>query len=438
MSPLPPIFLSRTLRQPYTDGMTSSGQWRVCQIPRGERYLLLVLAILLLPAATWADTFRLASGGEIQGEWLNSEETPLHRYVIRQSSGLILKLSAGDVREHLRESPAQREYEELAPTFPDTAEGQWKLAEWCREHGLSRQRRSHLARIIELDPGHQGARALLGYAFVDGRWTTQQDYHRADGYEFYRGRWRTSQEIELLEARARREQAEKAWLVRLVRLRTHLGTDKAAAATETMAAIKDPAAVAPLGTMLSRERLRGVKMLYIDALAAIETQDAVQVLVRTSLSDSDEEIFHYCLDQIMRLKPPHIADSFIAALHNTSNPVVNRAAAALGRIEDPSAIAPLIDALITVHQRTLPSKISPDATAASFSADGGTMFIHNDGPRVIVARIQNQQVLETLSSLSGVTFGYDQKAWRLWYDQERRAQAVRQDGSRLESEGSGQ
>jgi hypothetical protein len=81
--------------------------------------------------------------------------------------------------------------------------------------------------------------------------------------------------------------------------------------------------------------------------------------------------------------------------------------------------------LVTVHQRTLPSRISPDATAASFSADGGTSFGQNDGPRVIISRVQNQEVLAALTTLTQTTFGYDQRAWRLWHDQEKQARAAK-------------
>jgi len=391
------------------------------------RGLLLTAAAVLLPLSPLrADTFHLASGGQVQGEWLNKEETPLVRYVIRQPSGVVLKLMQEQVREHLRELPAEREHEELAQQASDTVEGQWKLAEWCRDHHLMRQRTSHLERVIELDPNHQAARALLGFAFVGGRWTTKQDLHHSEGFEFYKGRWRTSQEIELIESRSKRELAEKAWLAKLVRLRTHLGNDKLA--VDTIVAIKDPTAIPALATMLSRERVREVKMLFIDVLENMQSGDAVQVLVRVSLSDPDEEVYHYCIDKIVRLKIPHVADSFIGALKDTSNPVVNRAAMALARIDDPSAISPLIDALITVHQRTLPSRVSPDATAASFNVDGGTSFLQNDGPKVIVARVQNQEVLAALTKLSQTTFGFDQRAWRLWYDQEKRAQAAREEG----------
>ena len=382
------------------------------------------LAVFLLAGPLRADTFRLASGGEVRGEWLNREEMPLLAYVIRQPSGVVLKLTEEQVREHLREQPAEKEYEELAQNAPDTVTGQWKLAEWCRDHRLTRQRTSHLTRILELDSNHQAARALLGFTFINGRWTTKQDYHHAEGYELYKGRWRTAQEIELLETKSKREQAERGWLAKLVRLRPHLASDQDAA--DSLASIKDPDAIPALSTMLARERTRGVKLLYLDVLEGIQNPAAVQVIVRTSLADSDEEVFHACLDKIILLRPPHIADSYIAALKDTSNPVVNRSAMALARIDDPAAISPLIDALITVHLRTLRGRISPDATAASFSADGGTAIMHNEGPHVIVARVQNQEVLAALTRLTHTTFGYDQHAWRLWHDQERRAQASKE------------
>lgn len=418
--------MSRVSPSPYTQGMVFWSQSRVGRLAFSKRGpLLAAVAVALLPLSPLrADTFRLASGGQVQGDWLNSEEMPLIRFVIRQPSGVVLKLTREQVREHLRELPAEQEYDELALQTPDTVPAQWKLAEWCRDHHLTRQRTTHLARIIELQPDHQAARALLGFAFVDGRWTTKQDYHRAEGYEFYKGRWRTSQEIELMETRSKRELAEKAWLVKLVRLRSHWGSDKGAA--DLIAAVKDPAAIPALATMLARERVRSVKMLYIDVLENIAGGAAVQVLVRASLSEPDEEVYHYCLDRIVRLQVPHVADSFIGALQDSSNPVVNRAAMALGRIGDPAAISPLIDALVTVHQRTLPGRISPDATAASFSADGGTSIVQNEGPRVIVARVQNQEVLAALTKLSQTTFGYDQRAWRLWYDQETRARAEKE------------
>ena len=102
----------------------------------GHRFILLVLltASVLSPAPLRADIFHLASGGKVEGEWLNKEEKPLLRYVVKQPSGLVVKLTQDQVREHLRESPAEHEYEELALLTADTVSEQWKLANWCRAY----------------------------------------------------------------------------------------------------------------------------------------------------------------------------------------------------------------------------------------------------------------------------------------------------------------
>ena len=71
--------------------------------------------------------------------------------------------------------------------------------------------------------------------------------------------------------------------------------------------------------------------------------------------------------------------------------------------------------------------------ATTFSSDGGTSVVQNEGPRIIIARVENQEVLAALTKLTSTTFGFDQRAWRLWYDQEKRAQATKeQTGERRE------
>ena len=58
----------------------------------------------------------------------------------------------------------ETEYERIRPTYADTAEAQWELAQWCREHKLPAQRTVHLRRVIELDPEHVEARRAWAIA----------------------------------------------------------------------------------------------------------------------------------------------------------------------------------------------------------------------------------------------------------------------------------
>lgn len=384
----------------------------------------LLWAVLAAPSR--GDVFKLASGGQVEGEWVNRDEQPVTKYLVKTASGLTVSLQLDQVKEHLRPSAAQRQYAILAPTFPDTAAGHWSLALWCRQQGLSDLRRKHLARIIELDPNHQQARSLLGYAFIGGKWVELAAHKRDQGLELYRKKWRTPQEIELLERDSKRELLEKEWLTRLQRWRKMLDSDKARAAQRSIRAIKDPVAVKPIGDLFQRERVRSVKTLYADVLANIRTGDAVGLLIHATLNDPDIEVFYYCLNRLVALQVPHLAEEYIDALRDPNNERVNRAAVALARIGDRSAISPLIDALITFHRRVLPGRpgMGPDATAATFTPDGGGSFVQNEGPKVQIVRVQNQQVLDALTQLSrGSGFGFDQKAWRYWYHQERQAEA---------------
>jgi hypothetical protein len=168
-------------------------------------------------------------------------------------------------------------------------------------------------------------------------------------------------------------------------------------------------------------------MLYIDVLANINNGEAVGVLVQRTLNDADEEIYYYCLDKLVQLQPPHIADGFIAALKDSSNARVNRAGAALGRLQDKSAISPLIDALITTHTQVLPGSpgAGPNSTSTTFG-DGGTVMKQNEGPRVQISHVQNQQVLDALAKLTGANFGFDERAWRYWHAQEKQSAEARQ------------
>jgi hypothetical protein len=43
----------------------------------------------------------------------------------------------------------------------------------------------------------------------------------------------------------------------------------------------------------------------------------------------------------------------------------------------------------------------------------------NEGPRILIIHMQNQQVLDALVKLTGANFNFDQRAWRYWHAQEK-------------------
>ncbi len=406
------------------------------------RFVLVWFAAGCVGPAAAADVFLLRQGGRLHGTWLNRQEPQPRQYTIRTEEGGLLKLDATEVRLALTQDPAVAEYERRLEQCPDTVDRHWQLAEWCREQDLKEQRETHLQRILNLDPDHARARHALGYSQIGGRWVTREGIQRRRGYEFYAGRWRLPQEIELLEASQGTEQAEKRWLTQMVRWREMLNTGAADDAYHGFADIRDPLAVGGLTVLLKQEAYRQVKLLYIDALERIGSPPAIDALVDATLQDADEEIFHDCLDKIVRLRPPHVEKRYVQALKDENNVRLNRAAYALGRLQEKSVLSPLINALVTTHYIVLPKMF--DAYTATFAKNdgggaaggspfGGTGFSAGGETRVIPRTVNNQEVLTALIRLSGgVNFGFDKQAWRYWLDNQNRQSAPVVDARRDE------
>ena len=125
------------------------------------RRIVLALCLTLAAAGVRAETFVLKNGGRIEGEIVNPKQSPRENYVIKTASGGQVTLAKSQVKEIVRQTDAEAEYEKMRPQFADTVEGQFAAAVWCREHGLARLRDKHLERVIELDPSHVAARLSL-------------------------------------------------------------------------------------------------------------------------------------------------------------------------------------------------------------------------------------------------------------------------------------
>ncbi len=374
-----------------------------------------------------ADVFYLSNGGRIEGELLNPEQRPRENYVIRLADGVQVTLAADQVEKVVSLRPEESEYQRIRHQYPDTVEGQWELAEWCRQKRLLSQRDVHLQRVIELDPDHVLARRALGYSQIEGKWQTTEEVMRSRGYERYQGAWRTRQEIELLEAKREQEQTEKEWFQKINRWRGWLATDKSHLARQNILSIKDPLALKALAAALRTERQLEVRLLFVEALAHLGVPEAIRVLAETAMEDYDEEVRLTCLDYLCKMPPnPDVTTFFVGYLKHKDNLMVNRAASALGRLGDRSAVGPLIDALITRHKQKI-STGSPGTISAGFGTGPGAPpggLAVGGGPKVVITTVMNQPVLDALVSLTGQNFHFDQQAWRYWLASQRRPETI--------------
>lgn len=381
-------------------------------------------AAVLAPCEAPAETIVLATGGRIEGKLVNDQESPRRSYIVLTASGGRVTLDRNQVKEVIRQSPAEREYEQIRPQHPDTVDGHWELALWCRDHYLERLRDKHLQRIVQLDPLHDEAHRLLGHKWdeVENRWKTERAYWEDQGYVLYQGDWMTRQEREIKQRARKKEVAEKQWKHDLKQWRDWLGTDRHGEALNKLSRIDDPYAVAALAECVTHEPDASVRRLYVEALGAIGTRETWPVLAELSLHDKSEEVRLTCLGYLDDNPSAHV-DFYVNHLKYPDNKVVNHAAIALKRLGARRAIGPLIGALVTVHPQAVPPASQGNASA---TFGGGGSFSFGSAPAKIVdVPHKNAAVLEALVRLAGgPNFDYDVDRWKAWFAAQRKPQRL--------------
>lgn len=372
------------------------------------------------------DVFLLTGGGRVVGELLNPDETPRATYAIETASGGRITLGRSQVDQWLRPRPAVVEYEKIRPRHPDTVEGQWALAEWCRENTLLAEREVHLERILELDPDHEKARRALGYFKRDGKWTTEEQVRTRDGFVRQGGRWVLPQEVEIDQERKEVKVAQGEWMKKLSQWRDWIGTNRTMLAYQNIQKIDDPYAVPALAAALGDDPDDQTRLLCIEVLARIGTPLAKKALALGALSDPVPEVRLTCLDFLKEDGGAEVVEHFIDGLRSKDNTEVNLAAAALGHLGNPTAIGPLIDALVTVHKFKVQSG-NPGQISTTFGTGGGGSpggLAVGGGPKIVAQPFQNQAVLDALVSITGVNFGFDAARWKAWHAAQQRSLQV--------------
>ncbi|MGA2256667.1 MAG: hypothetical protein ABSG53_18620 [Thermoguttaceae bacterium] len=378
-----------------------------------------VLLAILRPAV--GEVFVLRSGGRIEGDLVNADENPRTSYVIFLPNGGQLTLDAAVVDKVQPLRPELAEYEKVRRQHPNTVQGQLQMADWCRDHNLAAQRKTHLERVLQLDPNQADARRLLGYRKVNDQWMTLEEDMAAQGKVKRDGRWITQQEAELDDSRAKQRLAEVEWVKKISRWRKWLDGTQAQQGEKNLRAINDPMAIFALAQRLTKkvDPRADARLIYVEVLAHINTHEARGPLAMCAIDDPVEEVRLSSLDELEKQKDDGVTAYFVGRMRDkhTGNEVINRAGVALGRIKDPSCISALIDYLITGHDEVIQPPGGPGAMTTTFNKNGGGGggLAMNQKPKIITRYLQNQGVLDALVAITGQNFGYDDRAWRSWY-----------------------
>ena len=263
--------------------------------------LSVTIAVLLFSVSAPAETFQLRSGGRVEGRLLNADERPRKTYHIRLLAGGDVTLDAKDVAKVVQPTPAKRQYLDLLKRMPsDTAEMHWKMSEACAKWNLSRERKFHLERAIELDPDHEQARRALKYKKQpDGSWATIEQIRTAAGQIKYNGKWMTPAAARIAEAKEEQKATEIAWKKKLRMWRGWLrdGGRRKETALEAIEAIDDPLAAKPLSEMFWSDSSQDMRFLIADVLGRIESGVAMGTLAKAALdgdNKNDNEVRLLC------------------------------------------------------------------------------------------------------------------------------------------------
>ena len=374
------------------------------------------------PLFVLADIFQLKTGGQVTGVIIDRGKQG--EYVVQTDEGAVVTLLRRQVGKVVPQDKIDLQYAERSRSLPDTVEEHRELANWCKEHRLTKHAEHHLQRIVQLDPTDEPARLTLGFQKHRGRWMTRDEIMGARGLRKYDGKYRTPQDIELREQTKKREQAQTDWFRKIRIWVSWLDDQRAAEAAELIGNVRDPYAAKALVQLLDKQQNQSVRDLLTATLAELKTPLATQTLVDLSLDESDQEVRLQCLEYLLRNHQPISLMPYVKSLKDPNNQIVNRAAEALHRIDDPRAISPLIDALVTTHKfnnlnapvGNIGAAFTPNGGAAAPGGGGGGLSMGGDKNKVIRRDVQNLKVRQALVELSGgQDYEYDEKLWRMWF-----------------------
>lgn len=407
-------------------------------------------------AAARGDLIALRNGGEVRGELLpDSRGKQTGELIsIRTLSGAIVSVDKQDVEDVVRRRLVLEDYETRRRVAVDTVAGQWELAEWCRTRSLSKERQVHLQRVVELDPEHERAHRGLGHIRdAKKHWVTRDQMMAARGFVKYRGKYVLPQELETLLQEEKVSEAEKGWFKRVRMWHGWLDgerPDRRIDAMTELRGIHDPDSVPALARSFKTAENEEHRLLYVQILAKITGDKPIQSLVLQSLWDESRMVRETSVRGLLGRDINKALPLYIRALKNSVNLVVNRAGEALGIIGNESVVPNLIEALVTKHTYTMLVPEPPPGlpTDGSGMVPVGTQVLPPNielllatgripgaiiqqyppvGPRVREVTVEKDEenlgVLNALALLTGENLGYDEPAWRRWYNAHRNGTA---------------
>jgi hypothetical protein len=134
-------------------------------------HALVFLAVLLSVPLAFADVVKMKDGRTLEGKVIKSDDKLV---TLKMRLGEVI-LKRDEIESIVKGPTIVDEYKKRAAKLKaDDADGHFKLALWCNENKLPKEYREELAKTIEIDPDHAGARARLGQVKHEGKWVDKK------------------------------------------------------------------------------------------------------------------------------------------------------------------------------------------------------------------------------------------------------------------------
>lgn len=391
-----------------------------------------IMAAFVLAGALPArgDLFHLRDGSVVDGKVVGEGRDIVK---VKTAQGVVtVQRSQIERREAL--PPPWERYVDEKKKHPDTADGHFELAMWCRKHGMTKQMKDELKRTIELDPDHADARRELGFVRKNDRWVKSRT---AAGP----GRPGAVGDDEDRLAR----QIITSWFIKVRAIRTGRldGPDRDELhplfieGRKQILAIKDPLALPALAGILSGGS-ESTRTLLVEALSKFPQDEATMNLLVVALFDPSPQIRRAAAVELIPRKDERVVMRLIDALASDEEQVLRNAATALGVLKAEQAVEPLIPRLeyktrgpVSVPRNVYFDDVFRDFRRPTIIVIDGRQVVHVPyeicalGPGSVIGTywtteiqtisVYRTEVQEALIAITGTNFGFDANAWRAWW-----------------------
>jgi hypothetical protein len=313
---------------------------------------------------------------------------------------------------------------------------------WAERAGLQEERADCLAKVLALDPGHEGAQKALNRQKQGGAWLSGAELLAAKGFVVKDGRYLLEEEARMLERRGAAAKAMTGGEKRVEELLSKAASDKERArdfALEALSGLESADKLRPALRMLRRGEPRE-RQVAAQVLASIGDVDVVRPLIYSAIMDREAAVRAESVKALVAIDHPNMLKPFHRALYSDVPQLRMNAAEGLGAIGGSTAVEYILRRVMSTggigtrnhfSSMTQMSYISDFDVEIAQAAQIGDPIVGTlrEGvmldTRVLGVReewteVERHVFYRSLKTATGKDFGEDSKAWKTWWDDEGR------------------